>query len=112
MMNSKRKTISHTFGLLLNLAGVCNTEDKDVLWGFITRYAPDASPQNDAVLDELVGRAINYYRDFVKPTKKYRAPSVAEASALGATPLPAGFVGRGPRAPRSLAPVRRCPRWA
>ena len=72
-----------TFGLLLNLAGVCNTEDKDVLWGFITRYAPDASPETDAVLDELVGRAINYYRDFVKPTKKYRAPSAAEASALG-----------------------------
>ncbi len=72
-----------TFGLLLNLAGVCNTEDKDVLWGFITRYAPDANPETDAVLDELVGRAINYYRDFVKPTKKYRAPSAAEALALG-----------------------------
>lgn len=72
-----------TFGLLLNLAGVCNTEDKDVLWGFITRYAPEANPETDAVLDELVGRAINYYRDFVKPTKKYRAPSTAEAAALG-----------------------------
>ena len=34
-----------SFGLLLNLAGVCNTEDKSVLWGFITRYAPEASPR-------------------------------------------------------------------
>ena len=41
--------------------------------GFITRYAPDANPETDALLDELVGRAINYYRDFVKPTKKPRA---------------------------------------
>ena len=30
-----------TFGLLLNLASACNPEDASVLWGFITRYAPD-----------------------------------------------------------------------
>jgi len=71
-----------SFGLLLNLASVCNTEDKSVLWGFITRYAPDAAPESDKVLDELVGRAINYYRDFVKPAKKYRGPTEAESKAL------------------------------
>ena len=31
-----------TFGLLLNLVSVCNSEDPAVIWGFITRYAPDA----------------------------------------------------------------------
>ncbi len=71
-----------SFGLLLNLASVCNTEDKSVLWGFITRYAPDATPETDKVLDELVGRAINYYRDFVKPAKKYRGPTETESKAL------------------------------
>ena len=71
-----------SFGLLLNLASVCNTEDKSVLWGFITRYAPDAAPESYKVLDELVGRAINYYRDFVKPAKKYRGPTEAESKAL------------------------------
>ncbi|MGZ0247833.1 MAG: lysine--tRNA ligase, partial [Alphaproteobacteria bacterium] len=35
-----------TFGLLLNLASVCNTEDATVLWGFITRYAPTATPES------------------------------------------------------------------
>ena len=73
-----------SFSLLLNLAGVCNTEDKSVLWGFITRYAPEAKPENDHLLDEMVGRAINYYpRDFVKPQKKYRTPTSEEIKALG-----------------------------
>jgi lysyl-tRNA synthetase class 1 len=71
-----------SFSLLLNLASVCNTEDKSVLWGFITRYASEATPEKDRILDELVGRAINYYRDFVKPSKKYRAPTVAEQTAM------------------------------
>jgi lysyl-tRNA synthetase class 1 len=70
------------FAMLLNLAGVCNTEDPAVLWGFISRYAPEASPENGPILDELVGCAIRYYRDFVKPKKKYRAPSETERAAL------------------------------
>ncbi len=71
-----------TFGILLNLAAVMNAEDKTVLWGFITRYAPQASPKNDPLLDHLVGHAIAYYRDFVKPTRTYRAPTETERKAL------------------------------
>ena len=71
-----------SFNLLLNLASVCNTEDASILWGFITRYAPEATPENDRLLDELVGRALNYYRDFVKPQKKYRIPHSDEINAL------------------------------
>ena len=71
-----------TFGILLNLAAVMNAEDKAVLWGFITRYAPQASPTNDPLLDHLVGHAIAYYQDFVKPTRKFRAPAETERKAL------------------------------
>jgi lysyl-tRNA synthetase class 1 len=71
-----------SFGLLLNLAAVCNTEDPAVLWGFITRYAPDATPASAPILDRLVRHAIHYYVDFVKPTKRYRAPLPAERTAL------------------------------
>jgi len=70
------------FGVLLNLAAVCHSESKDVLWGFISRYAPGATPQSYPILDRLVGYAINYYRDFVKPTNRYRAPSAVERAAL------------------------------
>ena len=70
------------FGLLLNLAGVCNTEDEAVLWGFIARYAPEAKPGAAPILDRLVGHAAAYYRDRVKPRKTYRAPDEAERAAL------------------------------
>jgi lysyl-tRNA synthetase class 1 len=70
------------FALLLNLAGACNSEDKSVLWGFISRYAPESNPEDNPLLDQLVGYAINYYQDFVKPTKQYRAPDDQERGAL------------------------------
>ncbi len=76
------ETVPLSFGILLNLASVCNTEDKAVLWGFINRYIPDASPTTAAILDEMVGHAINYYRDFVKPAKQYRPPEGVEVAAL------------------------------
>jgi lysyl-tRNA synthetase class 1 len=72
-----------SFGILLNLASVANAEQKSQLWGFITRYRPDATPESAPFLDKLVGYAINYYRDIVKPTKKYRAPTELERTALG-----------------------------
>ena len=71
-----------SFGLLLNLASVCNTEDKAVLWGFVSRYAPGATPETEALLDGLIGYALAYYRDFVKPEKRYRAPDEMEKKAL------------------------------
>jgi lysyl-tRNA synthetase class 1 len=70
------------FNILLNLASVANTEDKAVLWGFISRYAPQASPAANPMLDRLVGHAIAYFRDKVKPTRVYRAPSDGEKRAL------------------------------
>ncbi len=70
------------FNVLLNLASVCNTEDPQVLWGFISRYAPGATPAQAPLLDRLVGYAVRYYRDFVKPAKHYRAPDETERAAL------------------------------
>ncbi|MGB0683506.1 MAG: lysine--tRNA ligase [Magnetovibrionaceae bacterium] len=71
-----------SFGILLNLANVCHSEDKSVLWHFISRYQPEATPENSPILDSLVGYAITYYRDFVKPAKQYRAATEAEKAAL------------------------------
>lgn len=71
-----------SFSILLNLASVCNAEDPSVLWGFISRYVPGATPENNPALDKLVGYAVRYYQDFVKPTKKYRLPVGKEVEAL------------------------------
>ncbi|MEE8533831.1 MAG: lysine--tRNA ligase [Alphaproteobacteria bacterium] len=71
-----------SYAILLNLASASNTEDKGVLWGFVSRYVEDATPEGAPMLDELAGYAINYYRDFVKPAKRYRAPDETERAAL------------------------------
>lgn len=71
-----------SFALLLNLASACNPQDKSVLWGFISRYAKDATPDTCPHLDLLVQHAIHYYEDFVKPAKQYRAATDDENAAL------------------------------
>ncbi len=73
-----------TFGLMLNLVSASNAHDKGVLWGFMRRLAPDATPAKYPLLDHLAGYAIAYYDDFVKPTKKFRAATEQEAAALEA----------------------------
>ena len=71
-----------TFNLLLNLASVCHAEDRAVLWHFIERYRPGVTADAAPMLDRLVDYAVAYYRDFVRPTKKYRLPAPGEAEAL------------------------------
>jgi lysyl-tRNA synthetase class 1 len=71
-----------SFSMLLNLATVANAEDSSVLWGFLRRYAPNVSPQNHPRLDRLVGYAVAYFRDFVRPAKKYRAADEVERGVL------------------------------
>ena len=70
------------FAMLLNLASVSAAEDKDKLWGFIQRYAPDASPERNPQMDEAAGFAVRYYNDFVKPSKTYRSPDAKERAAM------------------------------
>ena len=59
------ETVPLSFNVLLNLASACNTEDKAVLWGFIARYVPEASPEANPILDELVSFAIRYYLSLI-----------------------------------------------
>ena len=80
--NPPQAELPISFALLLNLASASNSEDGDVLWGFIRRYAPDATPEDHPLLDDLVGYAIRYFHDFVKPAKQYRAPTEKERAAL------------------------------
>jgi lysyl-tRNA synthetase class 1 len=71
-----------SFSLLLNLVSAADASTKDILWGFISRYMPGASAQTEPMLDRLVGYAINYYEDFVKPSKKFRSPDDKERAAM------------------------------
>jgi len=71
-----------SFGMLLNLASVAHTDDKDVLWQYLRRYVPGATPESAPYLDRLLAGAVAYYQDFVKSTKKFRLPTDKERAAL------------------------------
>ena len=71
-----------SFSLLLNLVSAANASDKTILWGFINRQFPDATPENEPLLDRLTSYAIHYYEGFVRPKKMFRAPDERERSAM------------------------------
>ncbi|TPK40104.1 lysine--tRNA ligase [Mesorhizobium sp. B2-5-4] len=86
------------FSLLLNLVSASNAQNKDVLWGFISRHVQGVTPATHPELDRLTGYAIRYFDDFVKPTKTFRPADEVEREALLALEkalgdLPAGASG-------------------
>jgi lysyl-tRNA synthetase class 1 len=80
--NPPKQSYPVSFALLLNLVSASNANERDVLWGFIRAYAPGADPTANPGLDRLVGHALRYYEDRVKPHKQYRAPTPMERAAL------------------------------
>ena len=70
------------FSMLLNLASVAGATDARGLWGFIRRYAPEASPETNPQLDQAAGFAVRYYADFVAPKRVFRLPTDQERAAM------------------------------
>ncbi|UWI83392.1 lysine--tRNA ligase [Wolbachia endosymbiont of Howardula sp.] len=70
------------FTLLLNLATACHAEHKQILWGFISHYQSNVTPENSKVIDTLADFAVKYYHDFIKPKKSYKIPNIKEKIAL------------------------------
>ncbi len=71
-----------SFQMLLTLVSSSNAENAETLWGFIGRYRPGVTPATHPKLGKLVEYAIQYFRDFVLPEKKFREPVAEERKAL------------------------------
>jgi len=71
-----------SFGMLLNLASVAGAKDAKGLWGFIKRYAPEASPEANPDLDAAAGYAVRYFADKIAPTRAFRLPTDKERAAM------------------------------
>jgi lysyl-tRNA synthetase class 1 len=71
-----------TYGLLLNLASLPGVDNRETAWKFVQRYAPGTAPDTDPELDNLIGLAVNYARDYVAHTLVRRAPVAHEIEAL------------------------------
>ena len=70
------------FSMLLNLASVAGATDAKGLWGFIKRYAPEASPEANPDLDAAAGFAVRYFADKIAPTRSFRLPTDQERAAI------------------------------
>jgi len=77
----KEKSIM-PFSVLLNLVGTSNATDKEVLWKFIKKYKKDIKVSEHPILDSLVTYALKYFKEMVKPNKKYKKPDEKEKKAL------------------------------
>ena len=76
----RRFNSSLSFGLMMNLVAALGSSDRDFIWKYLVRY--DASiagdPETEAMGRALMQCALNFYRDFIEPTKKLYTPSDAE----------------------------------
>lgn len=73
-----------TYNLLLNLVGIADTEDVEVLWSYLRAYKPNLNPGVHHALNRMMEGAIRYYQKFVLPTKVRRAPTDHERNVLKA----------------------------
>jgi lysyl-tRNA synthetase class 1 len=73
---------SINFSMLLNLVSAASVEKPETLWATLKDYAPGISPETHPKLGQMIGFAIRYYHDFVKPNKVFRAPTDHERLAL------------------------------
>ena len=63
-------------------AFVARIPEMVVAGAMLHQAMPGATPESLPVLASLVGYAIRYYQDFVKPKKRFRSPTPAERLAL------------------------------
>ena len=77
-----REKIVMPFSMLLNLVGSSNADNKEILWTFINRFHKEIDQKKYKILDRLTEFAINYFKDKVKPNKKFKIPNTKEKKAL------------------------------
>lgn len=72
---------SINFSLINNLISAVGADDIDLILEYLKRY--DSSMEKFApIIEDLVKKAMNYYRDFILPNKKYRTPNEKERGML------------------------------
>ena len=80
--NPPKEKIVMPFSMLLNLVGSSNADNKEILWKFINRFHKEIDQKKYKILDRLTEFAINYFKDKVKPNKKFKIPNTKEKKAL------------------------------
>lgn len=69
------------FSLINNLLAAIGKDDPAVMEAYLDRYDPTAK-QYAVIIQDLIKKAMNYYRDFVLPNKQFRTPTPEERQML------------------------------
>jgi lysyl-tRNA synthetase, class I len=66
-----------SFGMIMNLVAALGSSDRDLIWNYLAGY--DASiagdPETERMGRALMECALNFYRDFIEPTKQRFVPA-------------------------------------
>jgi len=90
-----RYNTSINFTLINNLISALGADDFNLILDYLKRYDL-SSVQYVSTIDDLIKKAVNYYRDFLLPQKKYRIPNDREKKLLNRIhELLLGFEGEG-----------------
>jgi len=73
-----------SFSMMMNLVAALGSSDRNFIWSYLQRYdaAIAADRETEAMGRALMDCALNFYQDFVEPTKQVFVPSEAEREQL------------------------------
>jgi lysyl-tRNA synthetase, class I len=69
-----------SYGLIMNMVSALGSSDTELIWSYLTHYDPrvDTDPETRSLAETLVRCALNFYRDYVEPTKQRYVPNAGE----------------------------------
>src|SRR5208337_4116308 len=84
--SARRFSSELSFGMIMNLVSALGTSDRGLIWNYVKVYDPaiDGDSETRALAETLIGCALNFYSDFIEPTKKRYAPSDGERAQVKA----------------------------
>jgi lysyl-tRNA synthetase, class I len=73
----KRFNSTLSFGLMMNAVAALGSSDRDFIWKYIVRYDSSIAgdPETEKMGRAMMECALNFYRDFIEPTKKIYTPA-------------------------------------
>jgi len=70
--------------MMMNLVAALGSSDREFIWNYLKRYdaALDGDPETEAMGRALMECTLNFYADFIEPTKKPYTPTDSEREQL------------------------------
>ena len=75
-----------SFGMIMNLVSALGSSDRELIWNYLTGYDPKiaSNPETERMGKVLMECALNFYTDFIEPTKQRYLPQGGERDQLRA----------------------------